>query len=58
MRSPSKETRIRVVLNGFETLDGGDYVDLNSTYKRGHVAFQNHFKGFGVQFRRVRIKII
>ena len=50
--------RIRVVLNGFETLAGGDYFDLNSTYKKGHVALQNHFKGFGVQFRRVRIKTI
>jgi hypothetical protein len=48
--------RIRVLLNGVETLAGGDYFDLNSTYKKGHIALQNHFKSVGVQFRRVRIK--
>jgi hypothetical protein len=43
-------------LNGQPTLAGGEYVDGNHTYPRGHVALQNHFKGFGVQFRRIRIK--
>ena len=54
----ARGNRISVVLNGHATLAGGDYEDRNSTYPRGHVALQNHFKGFGVQFRRVRIKIL
>lgn len=50
--------RIRVELNGQPTLAGGNYEDQNSTYPRGHIALQNHFKGFAVQFRRLRIKSI
>ncbi|RPJ85533.1 MAG: DUF1080 domain-containing protein [Acidobacteria bacterium] len=49
---------IRVRLNGFETLAAGTYVDQRNTYPRGHIALQNHFKGQGVQFRRVRIREI
>jgi choline dehydrogenase-like flavoprotein len=50
--------RLRVLLNGQPTLAGGEYVDRNSTYLRGHIALQQHFKGFGVQFRRIRIKTL
>jgi hypothetical protein len=50
--------RIRVLLNGTPTLAGGEYRDQNFTYQAGHIALQNHFKGFGVQFRRLRIKPI
>jgi len=52
----AKDNRIGVVLNGQPTFASGDYEDQGSTYLRGHIALQNHFKGFGVQFRNVRIK--
>jgi hypothetical protein len=48
--------RIRVILNGMEVLEGGDYVDLNNAYSKGLIALQNHFKGYRVQFRHLRIK--
>jgi hypothetical protein len=48
--------RIKVVLNGIEVLEGGDYTDNNHTYQKGFIALQNHFKGSRVQFRNVRIK--
>jgi choline dehydrogenase-like flavoprotein len=56
MEIVAESDRLRVRLNGQPTLAGGEYVDGNHTYPRGHVALQNHFKGFGVQFRRIRIK--
>jgi hypothetical protein len=56
MEIVARGNRLVVALNGQPTLAGGDYVDANSTYPRGHVALQNHFKGVGVQFRRIRIK--
>lgn len=48
--------RIRVILNGIAVLEGGDYIDINSAYPKGLIALQNHFKGFRVQFRHLRIK--
>lgn len=48
--------RIRVVLNGVAVLQGGDYIDARNAYPSGLIALQNHFKGFRVQFRHVRIK--
>jgi hypothetical protein len=51
-----RRNTIRVSLNGIDTLAAGVYVDQRATYPRGHVALQNHFKGAGVQFRRLRIK--
>jgi hypothetical protein len=51
-----QDNRIRVVLNGEEVLEGGDYIDTNNTYPSGYIALQNHFKGFQVQFRNIRIK--
>ena len=56
MEIVAEGNRLRVLLNGQPTLAGGEYVDASGTYPRGHVALQNHFKGFGVQFRRIRIK--
>jgi choline dehydrogenase-like flavoprotein len=53
-----QDNRIKVVLNGVEVLQGGDYVDQNNTYPEGHVALQNHFKGARVQFRNVRIQTL
>ena len=47
--------RIRVILNGIQVLEGGDYVDENNAYPRGLIALQSHFKGYRVQFRHVRI---
>ena len=53
--------RVRVVLNGVRVLQGdsqlgGDYQDRKEIYQHGLIALQNHFKGFRVQFRHVRIK--
>lgn len=48
--------RIRVILNGTQLLEGGDYQDERNAYPRGLIALQNHFKGFRVQFRHLRIK--
>jgi hypothetical protein len=48
--------RIRVRLNGQDTLAAGEYEDQKATYPKGHIALQNHFKGFSVQFRRLRVK--
>ncbi|MCS5691309.1 DUF1080 domain-containing protein [Cyanobium sp. FGCU-6] len=48
--------RIRVILNGIEVLEGGDYVDMNNAYPEGLIALQTHFKGNRVQFRHLRIK--
>jgi hypothetical protein len=50
--------RIRVRLNGKDTLASVEYEDQNATYTKGHIALQNHFKGFGVQFRRLRVQTI
>jgi hypothetical protein len=47
-------------LNGVEVLEGGDFVDSANdgagAYTEGFIGLQNHFKGFRVQFRNVRIK--
>lgn len=48
--------RIRVILNGTQVLEGGDYQDERNAYPQGLIALQNHFKGFRVQFRHLRIK--
>ena len=48
--------RIRVVLNGVAVLQDGDYIDSRNAYPTGLIGLQNHFKGFRVQFRHVRIK--
>jgi hypothetical protein len=48
--------RIRVILNGTQVLEGGDYIDNNNAYPKGLIALQNHFKGYRVQFRHLRIK--
>ncbi|WP_207482263.1 family 16 glycoside hydrolase [Arenibaculum pallidiluteum] len=48
--------RIRVVLNGIPTLEGGDYSDARNAYPAGLIALQAHFKGHRVQFRHVRIR--
>jgi hypothetical protein len=37
-------------------LQGHDYVDQRHAYPKGLIGLQNHFKGFRVQFRHVRIK--
>jgi cytochrome c len=51
-----RDNRIKVILNGTEVLDGGDYEDLNNLYPKGYLALQNHPKGFRVQFRNVRVR--
>lgn len=48
--------RIRVLLNGAPVLRNGDYTDTRNAYPNGLIALQNHFKGFRVQFRHLRIK--
>lgn len=48
--------RLRVVLNGVSVLEGGTYTDQRSKYESGLIGLQNHFKGFRVQFRHVRIR--
>jgi hypothetical protein len=52
--------RIRVVLNGVSVLDNpddatGDFFDKTNLYQKGLLAFQNHFKGYRVQIRNMRI---
>jgi hypothetical protein len=48
--------RIRVILNGIAVLEGEDYIDNNNAYPSGLIALQNHFKGYRVQFRHLRVK--
>lgn len=47
-----------MILNDVAVLVGvGDsYTDSRNAYSSGLIALQNHFKGFHVQFRHLRVK--